>query len=192
MVIGRISSNKGLHSRTEKDGRKAQIDQEGNLSKRRQDGIILGQRLRANAPKPAVWDVLESTFHKQLSNYDLEWRKDKSRQAKMVTDIKEFLKKIPKGSEVTVCIRYLDSLVVHVDSFLQFVRYVVSDCGLNALFVFQEDPSGEIAELIQCLRFMADQKRISNLGLQNRNTLPKEDMWGAREVPIKGSFKGKY
>jgi hypothetical protein len=228
IVIGRISSNKGLTSTKLANGNKIQHDQAGNMKKRREEGLTLGKRLGQNAPTPILWETLESTFHKQQSCVGLEWRKDKKGQATMVTDIKAFFHKIPKGAEVTVLLRCLDGLVVHRSSFNQFVRFIVDDCGLKLLLVFQiykfnkalyhsrmvsylglgsviaftgnelrqytksgEDPTGETRMLYKCLKRMKNLKKWTNIGLQNRNTLPPADMYGARdlggELPESGS-----
>lgn len=117
IVIGRISSNKGLKSTKLTSGSKIQHDQAENMKKRREEGFTLGERLGQNAPTPIHWEVLESTFHKQQSCVDLEWCKDKKGQAAMVTDIEAFFYKLPKGSEVTVLLRCLDGLIVHRSSF---------------------------------------------------------------------------
>jgi hypothetical protein len=55
----------------------------------------------------------------------------------MVTDIKAFFTNIPQGSDVTICIRCLDGLILNVASFFEFVSFVVRDCKLNALVIFQ-------------------------------------------------------
>jgi hypothetical protein len=136
IVIGRMSSNKGLRS-TFKDGKKVQLDQAGNITKKRSEGLVIGRRLGENAPQPIQWNVLESTWHKQLSGTELSWRKNKSGQARMVTDIKAFFTNIPQGSDVTICIRCLDGLILNVASFFEFVSFVVRDCKLNALVIFQ-------------------------------------------------------
>ncbi|KAF2828183.1 hypothetical protein CC86DRAFT_405185 [Ophiobolus disseminans] len=52
-------------------------------------------------------------------------------------DIKAFLKKIPKGSDVAIYIQCLDGLVIHKRSFFELIAYLVKDLSLNALIVFQ-------------------------------------------------------
>jgi hypothetical protein len=130
-------SNKGLYSKVNDKGNKVQQDQAGYIQKRQEEGITLGERLESNAPVSVKWSVLEATWHKYLSNRDLQWRDKKPSWAGMVEDIREFFLKIPKGSEVTVCIRSLDGLVLHIGSFFNFIAMITKDRGLKALVVFQ-------------------------------------------------------
>ena len=134
----------------------------------------------------------------------------------MVTDIKGFFNKVPRGAEVTVLLRCLDGLIVHRGSFNDFIRLIVDDCSLELLLIFQiykyttplyyprmvpyrglgsvmaftgrelrafaksdEDPRGELAMLYKCMKRVKNSKKFTNKGLQNRNTLPPHDMYGA-------------
>jgi hypothetical protein len=55
----------------------------------------------------------------------------------MIVDITTFLRSIPQGSEVTICIRSLDGLTLIEDSLHSFIYFVDSDCQLKALMISQ-------------------------------------------------------
>jgi hypothetical protein len=135
LVICRLSSNKGITSKKGETGGRVQVGQDTNLDRRRAEGRTIGQRLCNNAPTPFQFATIEATCHKQLSNHYLDWSGEKRNQAGMVSAHQAFLKLLPAGSEVTICIRSLDGLTTNIDSLWTFVQLTHKKYRLKAKLI---------------------------------------------------------
>ncbi|KAI8934499.1 hypothetical protein NX059_008201 [Plenodomus lindquistii] len=136
IVIGRMSSNKGSYS-LEKGGKRVQLEQDAKTNERREEGRTIAKRLGRNAHDRIRWVSIESTWHKKGSADQCDWQSNRKNQAAMAMDIKAWLKGFEAGTEVTICIRSLDGLTLNEEALQSFVEYVVKDCKLEALIVWQ-------------------------------------------------------